>query len=102
MPKYIIKHTPVLHGAEKAKQTTRFEVGDVIELAEKDAQKLGDNVSLIKDEVKEPAGKGAAGKKTAPDSGGDPDEKEKAPADGRTDGGEGDDIEAGKEKEKKK
>lgn len=79
MPKYIVQHTPVRHGAEKAKQSTRYEVGEVIELDEKDAQKLGDNMALIKEEVKEPAGKGAAEKEPVPDTGGDPEDKGNSP-----------------------
>lgn len=79
MPKYIVQHTPVLHGAEKAKQTTRYEVFDEIELTEQEAQKLGDNVKPIKSQVKAPADKSAAVKEPAPDAGGDPDDKEKTP-----------------------
>ncbi|WAC06584.1 MAG: hypothetical protein OS130_09995 [Thermodesulfobacteriota bacterium] len=63
MPKYIIQHTPVLHGAEKDKQTTRYEVGDMIELTEKEAQKLGDNVAAAKVEKNENSGDDAGKEK---------------------------------------
>ena len=53
MPKYIVQHTPVLHGEEKAKIATRYEVGEEIELSEEEAQKLGDNVALTKTDKKE-------------------------------------------------
>jgi len=102
MPKYFIVHTPVRYGAEKAKQATRYEVDDVIELTEKEAQKLGDNAALIKDEVKKPADKDAAGKETAPDTGSDPDDKGNSPEGEKPDKGKGSESESGKEKEKKK
>jgi len=92
MPKYIVQHTPVLHGAEKDKQATRYEIGEEIELTDKDAQKLGDNVASAKNEVKKPADS----------ADGNPDDKEKAPAGGKPGKNEGNEAEAGKEKEKKK
>ena len=43
---YIVQHTPILHGAEKKKTADMFNPGEEIELTEKEAEKLGDNVKV--------------------------------------------------------
>lgn len=62
MPKYTILNTPVLHGADGKKTATRYDIGDEIELTEKEALSLGGNVAVVT-----PADKKSKGKaETAP------------------------------------
>lgn len=44
MPKYIVQHTPILHGPKGADAATLHEVGSAIELTAEEAERLGDNV----------------------------------------------------------
>ncbi len=51
MPIYIVKDTPILHGAKGAREATRYAPGDEIELAEREAAALGGNVEPKKEKA---------------------------------------------------
>lgn len=57
MPKYIVKDTTIIHGRKGDKKAARYETGDEIELAEKEADALGGSVEPAPAEPKKAGGK---------------------------------------------
>ncbi len=47
MPKYIVQHTQIKYARQGDKEAVIYAVGDEIELTEKEAQALGDNVKPV-------------------------------------------------------
>jgi hypothetical protein len=49
MPKYIVQHTPILHGKTGEKKASSYDIGAVVELTDEEAMRLGDNVQAAEE-----------------------------------------------------